>query len=470
MQFQSAFVLILFLGMIQPSFAQEENKGCVEGNCENSWGIYEDYLGDVYRGRYEGYFEKGVYSGKGKLVTANGEKYEGNWLNGKPHGLGAKTSSDGKIQAGTWEDGKLVARLKREFSIECLGGNCKDGQGKSRDNAGNEYKGDFVNGQYNGYGEMEYNNGDRYVGHWENGIHQGKGSYFFNNGHVNTGDFLEGKFTLNKMKIWAVVVGVADYQHFQKLKYTTRDAQRVYAFFRSVEGGAIPEEQITLLQDADATAFNIVNTAADLFEQADSNDLVVFYFAGHGKNGAFLPYDYDGNDGNLLHHGLINSVLKDSPAKYKLCVIDACHSGSFDMNTVVSYKDYLTNAKEQDGAPSMTMTRSTQSVRERIKNYYKSFDGIKGGLAVMMSSASEEISLEANKLQQGVFSYYFIQAMKGAANLDGVNGEKDNVIDVNELYKFVELNVRNFTYGFQHPLIYGEYDEHMPIGLLKRAQ
>jgi hypothetical protein len=470
MQIQLAFVLILFLGIIQPSFAQDENKGCVEGNCENGWGISETYLGEIYQGRYEGEFEKGLYAGKGKFVAANGDKYEGSWADGKPNGLGAKTFSDGKIQAGTWEDGKLVARQKREFSIECLVGTCKEGHGKSQDNSGNIYSGDFANGQYSGYGEMNYNNGDRFVGHWENGVHHGKGSYFFNNGHVNTGEFSEGKYLLNKMKVWAVVAGVAEYENFQKLSFTTKDAQRVYAFLRSVEGGAIPEDQITLLLDSEATAFNIVNTAADLYEQADSNDLIIFYFAGHGKNGAFLPYDYDGADGNLLHHGLINSVLKDSPAKYKLCVIDACHSGSFDMNTVVSYKDFLKNTKEQDGAPSMTMTRSTQTVRERIKNYYKSFDGIKGGLAVIMSSASEEISLEANKLQQGVFSYYFIQAMKGAANLDGANGEKDNVIDVKELYKFVERNVRNFTYGFQHPLIYGEYDEHMPIGVLKRAQ
>ena len=231
----------------------------------------------------------------------------------------------------------------------------------------------------------------------------------------------------------------------------------------------MPEEQIELLLDKDATAFNIMNTAADLYEQAGTNDLIIFYFAGHGKNGAFLPYDYDGKEGNLLHHGLVNSLLKDSPAKYKLCAVDACHSGSFDMDVVSSYRDYLDRFNtNSDEAFASAPTRSTRSVRERIKDYYSSFDGVKGGLAVIMSSASEEISLEANKLKQGVFSYYFIQAMKGAANKEDENGKKDNVIDVEELYKFIEQNVRNFTYGFQHPLIYGEYDKHMPVGLLKR--
>ncbi|BDS13135.1 caspase family protein [Aureispira anguillae] len=470
MRIQFGFILLLSLIATQTSFAQE--KGCIEGNCENGWGIYEYYVGAVYQGRYEGNFVAKQRSGKGKFIYANGDKYEGNWAEGKPNGLGAKIIKNGKIKSGTWADGKLVARQKDNISKDCLVGTCKEGYGKSKDSRGNLYNGEFKKGQYSGFGEMRYNNGDRYKGIWKNGVPHGQGSYYFNNGHVNTGEFADGKYTHNKMKVWAVVVGVADYQHFQKLNYTTHDAQRVYAFLRSVEGGAVPEDQIELLLDEEATAFNIMNTAADLYEQADSNDLIIFYFAGHGKNGAFLPYNYDGTEANLLHHGLVNSLLKDSPAKYKLCAVDACHSGSFDMNTVISYQDYLENHRiEGEGVGNpFASTRSTKNIRERIKDYYKSFDGVKGGLAVIMSSASEEISLEANKLKQGVFSYYFIQAMKGAANKEDKNGKKDNVIDVEELYKFIEKNVRNFTYGFQHPLIYGEYDNNMPVGLLKRKQ
>lgn len=468
MHIQSVFFLMFFL--VAFNNVQAQDRGCIEGNCENGWGIYEYYLEDIYQGRYEGEFEDSLRSGRGQFLTATGDKYEGSWKNDKPNGLGAKTTKNGKVNAGLWENDKLVSRYKKELNLTCLVGTCKESYGKSQDNYGNVYNGEFKKGQYNGFGEMRYNNGDRYDGYWENGQEHGQGSYYYNNGHVSTGEFAKGKYTHNKMRVWAVIVGVADYQHYGKLSYTTRDAQRVYAFLRTVEGGAVPDQQIKLLMDKDATAFNIINTAADLYEKADTNDLIIFYFAGHGKNGAFLPYDYDGGVGNLLDHGLVNSLLKDSPAKYKLCVADACHSGSFDMNTVISYQDYLKNYQQEGEAMVFSDSRSTKNIRERIKDYYKSFDGVKGGLAVIMSSASEEISLEANKLRQGVFSYYFIQAMKGAANKEDENGEKDNVIDITELYKFIEKNVRNFTYGFQHPLIYGEYDEQMPIGLLKREQ
>lgn len=462
------FVSSLFYFLnLTTTFGQE--KGCVEGNCENGWGVNNYYIGKVYQGRYKGNFSNGKRNGKGKFVYANGSVYDGNWKEGKPHGLGARISQNGKIESGTWKMGKLIKLQKKQHRLDCLVGNCKEGYGKSKDVKGNTYTGNFEKGQYSGYGEMRYQNGDRYQGYWKNGMLEGKGSYYFNNGHVNTGTFAEGKYLHNKMKVWAVVVGVANYEHAPKLNYTTKDAQRVYAFLRSVEGGAVPEDQIKLLLDKKATGFNIMNTAADLYEQADSNDLIIFYFAGHGKSGAFLPFDYDKTNARLLHHGLVNSLLKDSPAKYKLCVVDACHSGSFDINTVISYKEYIKRQQNQpeqlDGA--IGMTRSTKNIRDRIKNYYKSFKGVKGGIAVIMSSASEEISLEANKLQQGVFSYYFIQAMKGAANTVDENGNKDKVISIQELYQFIEKNVRNFTYGFQHPLIYGDYDKNMPIGLLK---
>ncbi|MCP4441457.1 MAG: peptidase C14 [Aureispira sp.] len=463
MQHKSFFLLLFaFIGYALPQ-AQAQ---CKEGNCENGWGIYEYSIGDTYQGRYEGNFVEGKRSGKGKFVYANGDVYDGNWVDGKPKGYGSRIYKNGKIKSGEWNAGRLVRADKPRLTRECLVGNCKDGHGKSVDSGGNKYEGNFKNGMYDGYGEMKYASGDRYVGYFGKGVPNGKGSFYRTNGHVDTGEFFNGKPVKNKMKVWAVIVGVGDYQNFSKLKFTTKDAERVYAFMRSIEGGAVPENQIKLLLDEEATAFNIMNTAADLFEQADTNDQIMFYFAGHGKNSAFLPYDYDGDQGNLLYHGLVNSLLQDSPAKFKLCVVDACHSGSFDMNDMtMPYKEYLENYKESEGELA-SATRSTRSVRERIKDYYKSFEGVKSGLAVVMSSASEEISLEANKLKQGVFSYYFIQGLKGHANQKDENGLTDNVITVDELYKFIEKNVRNFTFGFQHPLVNGEYDALMPVTVL----
>ena len=105
---------LLMLTFISNAYAQNKTKGCVEGNCENGWGIYEYYVGEIYQGRYEGYFQDGKRAGKGKFIYANGDKYEGGWVAGKPHGIGAKISKGGKVKSGQWADGKFVKKLEKK--------------------------------------------------------------------------------------------------------------------------------------------------------------------------------------------------------------------------------------------------------------------------------------------------------------------------------------------------------------------
>ena len=77
------------------------------------------------------------------------------------------------------------------------------------------------------------------------------------------------------------------------LRYTDDDAYRFYAFLKSPEGGALPDEQIRILIDEEATREGVLEAMADVFGQAGPKDLVLFYFSGHGLNGSFLPIDFD---------------------------------------------------------------------------------------------------------------------------------------------------------------------------------
>ena len=455
-----SFIFFFFLGHIS---LVAQSQGCIKGDCENGQGIFENFNQDTYKGRYEGTFQDGKPHGKGRFSFENGDLFEGFWKDGLPEGRGVMITKEGQVKQGIWKDGQMEMQARSSITVECLSGDCFQGNGRAKDISGNIYQGSFSNGQFHGFGQMRYVNGDTYQGLWKHGLRHGKGHLFYQNGHTDSGLFAQGRFIDNKMKIWALIVGVADYKYYSPLQFTTNDAQRVYSFFRSVEGGAVPDEQIKLLLDQNATAFQITNEAATLFEKADSNDLILFYFAGHGVNGGFLPYDYVPEQQNLLHHGVINSIFKDSPAKFKLCVADACHSGSFDIDQVVSYRDYMALYKESEEALTEA-TRSTKSIREKIKDYYKSFSGVKGGTAVILSSSAEEISLEANKLEQGVFSYFFIQALRGAAN--SLDQQVDNIINIGEMFDYINRNVKSFTYGFQHPAIYGNYDPKTPISIV----
>jgi len=238
------------------------------------------------------------------------------------------------------------------------------------------------------------------------------------------------------VKIWAVIVGVARYQHMPVLKYTDDDAYHTYAFLKSPEGGALPDSQIRVLIDEDATRGNILRTMRNVFLRADENDVVILYFSGHGLPGSFLPVDFNGFN-NKVKHEDIKNIFKASKAKHKLCLADACHSGT------------------------LTAMRSIP-LENTLKKFYSAFDNSTGGTALLMSSKGEEYSLEDQGLRQGIFSHFLIRGLKGEADKN-----KNKIITVQELYDFVFKKVRNYTGNAQSPTLTGVYDSRMPVSVIR---
>jgi hypothetical protein len=243
------------------------------------------------------------------------------------------------------------------------------------------------------------------------------------------------------VKVWAVVVGVGKYSSMPSLKYTDDDAFRFYSHLKSPEGGALPDNQIEILVDEAATRENILRTMRQYFLRADENDVVLLYFSGHGLEGCFLPVDYDGYN-NKLRHEEIRQIFKESKAKHKICIADACHSGTLNYSGTLAAK----------GPAPVSVDR-----------YYQAFEDSEGGIALLMSSQAGELSLEDQGLRQGVFTYYILQGMKGSADTNG-----DYIVTVTELYEFVHKKVLDYTAGMQSPALSGNYDENMPVSLRTR--
>ena len=164
--------------------------------------------------------------------------------------------------------------------------------------------------------------------------------------------------------------------------------------------------------------------------------MVIFYFSGHGLEGAFLPVDYDGFNNKLLHTE-IKGIMNESQAKHKLCIADACHSG-----TLLAMK----------GATMATT----------LQKYYSAFQETKGGLALLMSSKAEEYSLEDQGLRSGIFSHYLIRGLKGEADSDG-----NKIITIRELYDYIYKSVRSYTSAAQTPTLTGKHDDEMPVAIIR---
>ncbi len=434
--------------------------GCLTGNCKNGEGV----LAYVDGSKYEGQFTNGKINGTGTWYYPNNDKYVGNFKDNQFHGKGILYKTDGSQLKGVWEAGEYKGEAVTIVAkTGCIAGNCQTGQGtyQFKDNTA-KYIGAFLDGQMEGKGTIVYSNGDSYTGEWKKGKYNGEGVLTQQNGIKVEGVWKEGEFEVNpvvkdiattqetkaemqlpkhatsekKFKIWALVVGVAQYTHMPVLRYPDDDAYRMFAFLKSPEGGGLPDQQIKVLIDEDATKQKIKVTMKELFSQAGPDDIILFYFAGHGLKGSFLPIDFDGFNFKLSHEE-INAIMEESNARFRFTIADACHSGS-------AISDY-------GGNKDLMM-----------KNLYPSFSTKTHEQAILMSSKSEETSLESQGLRQGVFSHFLIRGLKGEADKN-----KDNIVTLKELYDYIYDNVKEYTGDKQTPVITGNYEDAMPIAILK---
>ena len=450
---------IIELSRANPIVKSDETdiqSGCVNGDCQNGKGTFAYPDGS----RFEGNFRNGRPQGNGTFNYPNGEKYTGSFQNGVPHGKGQLAQSDGKTITGQWSEGEYIGTERLANNRKgCIDGDCQEGFGNYIFRDGAKYEGTFKNGLPHGTGKVLYRNSEKYEGEMAKGSFNGKGTLSLMDGTKVSGYWQDGVYLgpddpaneeqvqlespviksreqLPQLKVWAVIIGVATYNHMPVLRYTDDDAYRIYAFLKSPQGGALDDEQIRILIDEEATKDNITKTMDYIFSKAGKNDLVMLYFSGHGLKGSFLPYDYDGYNNRLLHEE-INAILNKSDAKYKLCIADACHSGSL-------------LAARSNKAPNL------------LNSYYETLAKAKEGTALIMSSKSDETSLESSGLRQGVFSHFLIRGLKGEADSDD-----NKVVNIKELFDFVDRNVRAYTGNRQSPLIQGDYDPTMTVAVKK---
>ncbi len=429
----------------QLSHTYTVQSGCIRGNCENGKGlvVYPD------GSRYEGDFLQNKPHGEGVFHYPNGDRYNGQFRNGLRNGAGRLSYASGGTAEGLWRDGELAGSHERKGCVE---GDCIQGFGTYIFQDGAKYIGTFKNNYPDGRGIVLYANGEKYEGQMAGGAFNGYGQLSTADGVKFTGIWENGVFAgarpqkepiaapparlPNQPKVWAVIVGVSAYDHMPALKYPDDDAYLIYAFLKSPIGGALPDEQIRILVDEDATHYAIQQALKDLFWQAGPDDLVFLYFSGHGLPGAFLPIDYDGEH-NLLYHEEITTLLNKSNAKIKLCFADACHSGSL-------------LALKGSQAPGL------------LQRYYDNLTQAKPGQVLIMSSKSDETSLESSGLRQGVFSHYLIRGLKGEGDAN-----RDGAVTIKELFDFIQTHVRTYTGNRQSPVIQGNYDPTTPVAVVK---
>ena len=184
---------------------------------------------------------------------------------------------------------------------------------------------------------------------------------------------------------WAVVVGVAEYQHdVPELVYTDDDARALYQFLISPKGGAFDPQKTKLLIDKEATTQDLRDALFYFLRQAKQEDFVIIYFAGHGVADPYDPnlvylMSYDSDPDRLASTALdmddvVKALKRHIFAKHILFIADACHSGaimsvaankrSAEEGNELVYRYLQTLSNTKAGIGTFTATMTTQKAQE----------------------------------------------------------------------------------------------------------
>jgi tetratricopeptide (TPR) repeat protein len=248
---------------------------------------------------------------------------------------------------------------------------------------------------------------------------------------------------------YALLVGISKYAKPElALQFADADASVFSQLLESPRGGGIPPGNILLLTDEKATTAAVRNGFQDFLKRrAGKNDTVVILIAGHGtvevpgsRNAYILTYDSDPQDlkSTALPMAELQALFEDQLSKVGrvLLFVDVCKAGTIGTihNTMVS-----SNVQQLGDA--------------------------EGDLFGLLASRPKEVSLEGPQFGggHGVFSYFVIKGMEGAADEN-----HDGNVDANELIKYVSDQVEMATNDKQHPREFGTYDDSMQLSDLRK--
>lgn len=230
-------------------------------------------------------------------------------------------------------------------------------------------------------------------------------------------------------RFYALCVGLKYPGTRNSLRFTTDDVRKVTEAFRVSSGYDADQCRVEILVDDDPkrgkpTLRDIRRILADLANDADENDRLVFYFSGHGildKSGRSILVCGDGSDLNEEDSHLplaeVKDVLARSRARDKLTIIDACHSGG---------------KSADDGGLTPDSIAAAMSGGVGVK-------GAGDPVAWLVSCGQNEKSWEDEDAGHGLFTRYFLEAVGESAEF--VDSDYDGKLSVREIHDYISKSI-----------------------------
>lgn len=231
------------------------------------------------------------------------------------------------------------------------------------------------------------------------------------------------------MARFSLVIGINKYQSLtiSPLEFAVSDAEEFAASLSRRGMYEVPSENSTLLLDSAATRVSIIDAVNMLAERASPEDVVVFYYAGHGSSEVtkkgdpddnlrkyLVPYDTDlkSIDSSAIDFHFLAQRLQRVRARRMLMVFDCCYSGAAGGRTV-----------QVPGYRGSALPVGTK--------YLEPISG--AGRIVFTACTRSEVAQERHDLRHGVFTNFILDGLTGRADY-----RRDGHIDVDELWMYAE--------------------------------
>lgn len=266
-----------------------------------------------------------------------------------------------------------------------------------------------------------------------------------------------------KPDLHLIAVSVSDYQDDNyDLNYARKDGEDLLKFLGN-KTEKFNDIYTYSLYDSMATLENFRSLKYEL-EKTNVNDQVILFLSGHGlldSSYNFYFASYNCNFKNPERHGIsyteIHSLLDSIPAREKILLMDACHSGELDEQGLLAESNEINIAnhanpdlkKYETKGTKVTSTKKNLGLSNSFQLMKSLFANltIGSGTIVISAASGDSYALESSIWNNGVFTYSILDGLYNkTADLNG-----DGEIKVSELKEFVYKKVVKETNGRQQP-------------------
>ncbi|MGN2360972.1 protein kinase domain-containing protein [Streptomyces luridiscabiei] len=226
----------------------------------------------------------------------------------------------------------------------------------------------------------------------------------------------------------ALVVGIDAYRdRWPKLSCSTHDADQIAEVLQMDEYGF----NVTLLQNEQATKTNVLHWLVDA--KNSGADKILFYFSGHGASTELGHYlvtfdNRDFDEGVALPDILRILEPVDTQDSQVVVLLDCCHSGGAVTGT------------------GGTVIRVTDLTSSEILDVARQVESSSAVIAACIESQS---AWEVNNLGHGIFTYYLLYALTGAA------ADHTGSVTAHSIYEIISREMSKARSGHDQSPIFG---------------